>query len=122
LRQNIYIAGSRELGCIKIGVTQDLSDRHAQLNFQSYGGAADWELLFHVEVDEAGRLEDAVHAEFACHEMVGETWKDGRWQPTKEIFRVKVVEAYEAIAKIIQRERLACDRASARKLGDWRHY
>jgi hypothetical protein len=121
-RQTLYIAGSQTLGCLKIGVTADIFDRHTQMNTQAYGGANDWQVLFRLDVDHAGRVEAALFRMFASKAVKGETWKDGRWQETREMLKVSLSEAYTATAEIIQREGLDIDRKSAMKTGDWSKY
>ena len=42
---------------IKIGTAQSIKQRENQLRSERHAGFSDWEILFFIEVEEAGRIE-----------------------------------------------------------------
>lgn len=118
----VYIAGSKSLGVLKVGVTKDTRDRLKQMNEQSYGGSADWEYLFHVHVSAGGKLEACIKTSLSHRSASGSYRKDGRDQKASEMFDVGISEAYQTLAACIQKEGLMFDSGSSRKLGDWNRF
>ena len=59
----LYIAGSRRLKLLKVGVSNDPENRIAIFNYDRPEGSNDWSVLFSAYVAEAGRYEAAVHQE-----------------------------------------------------------
>lgn len=98
----VYIAGSLGLRGIKIGVTQDIEQRLANLNSQAYAGLKDWEMLFYVFFFRAGAVETTAQEKLSGSSISRTTFKDGRNQETKEVFNCSFQEAYQAVAKAAQ--------------------
>lgn len=98
----VYVAGSRALGCVKIGVTSDIEGRVRNLTSQSYAGVKDWEMLFYAEFKLAGAVEVAAQGKLAHHKVTRTTSKDGKQQETKEIFQCSFQDAYQAVAEAAQ--------------------
>jgi len=61
----VYIAGSIELNLIKAGYSSEIEARSFSLNEQNYAGASDWEILFWVKTENAGRIEFNLHSELS---------------------------------------------------------
>jgi len=95
----VYIAGSKRLGCIKIGTTQNVYQRLDNLNGQSTAGANDWRLLFYVKFERAGAVETLAHSFLPKPTTSRTTFKDGHDQEAKEIFECCFQDAYKAIAR-----------------------
>ena len=53
----VYIVGSLKNEVIKVGLTNDPSNRADTLNRDEYGGGYDWKLLYYAKVPSAGRVE-----------------------------------------------------------------
>lgn len=98
----VYIAGSRALKGIKVGVTLDIAQRLVNLNGQAYAEVRDWEMLFYVRFQRAGAVETTAQAGLLAHAIVRTTFKDGRDQETKEVFACSFADAYQAVAQAAQ--------------------
>lgn len=57
----LYIAASRTLKLLKIGVANTPEDRIREFNFHSPGGASDWSVLCSLQVSDAGPKETEIH-------------------------------------------------------------
>lgn len=57
----IYLAGSQSEELLKIGFSKNINNREYQINTNFYGGANDWEMIFWIEVDQAGTIEIDIH-------------------------------------------------------------
>ncbi len=93
----VYVSGSISLGMIKIGTTNDLSDRKRTLNTSSYAGTSDWTILLSFKTDNAGRIEKNIQKcleEFATSQVY---MKSSKEQQAEEIYRCSFSKAYEAI-------------------------
>jgi hypothetical protein len=77
LKQYLYIAGSLEARLIKIGVCKDLGQRIRQICGERHGDARDWEILYAVEIERAGEIEDRVLGRLDSHSIYSTYWKDG---------------------------------------------
>jgi len=53
----VYVAVSRKLGLIKIGIAQTASERADGLIRDEYGGSDDWQLIYRRKFDKAGWVE-----------------------------------------------------------------
>lgn len=94
----IYIAGSLEIEALKIGMSNNLSQREYKLLFDAYGGATDWELLFHMKVPRAGRVERDATRSLARYSVTANYLKDGaKTQKAIEIVRCSYANALNAI-------------------------
>lgn len=102
----VYIAGSTSLRVVKVGVTLDAHQRLSNLNSQAYGGARDWEMLFHVGFNRAGAVENRTQQRLK--KAVGDfmTIKDGREQSSIELFQNTFTEALTALSEAAQTLRL----------------
>jgi hypothetical protein len=63
----VYIAGSLELNLIKAGYSSEIEARSYSLNEQNYAGASDWEILYWVKTENAGRIEFTLHSELSMY-------------------------------------------------------
>ena len=95
----VYIAGSRNLAAIKLGWTQNVSQRLQNLNGQAYASARDWEMLFHVKFLRAGAVETLAQSYLNPSGEILTTFKEGREQEAKEIFDCSFDDACQALVK-----------------------
>ncbi|MCA1498854.1 GIY-YIG nuclease family protein [Bradyrhizobium sp. NBAIM14] len=102
LKQYLYIAGSLQARLIKIGVCKDLGQRIRQICSERHGDARDWEILYAVEIERAGELEDRVLARLAAYSIYSTYWKDGVLQQSIELRRCSIKQAMEAITAVIE--------------------
>ncbi|WP_296740390.1 GIY-YIG nuclease family protein [Mesorhizobium sp.] len=83
---DVYLAVSSSLGWVKIGSTTNIAQRRYKINFDAYGGASDWKLVFFLRVSDHGRLELAAHAALSRFAVDAPYIKDGRKQVSRECF------------------------------------
>jgi hypothetical protein len=97
----VYIASSRSAGLLKVGLTNDISDREYMLNLLSYGGYSDWGIVESIHCDLSGSVEAEVHKNL--HPYKHETCyrKQGSWVDCRELFDCDVEVAYEALHAIV---------------------
>lgn len=96
-RGYVYILGSLKGKLIKIGFTTDLSERHRMLTWQSYGGFNDWEQLFFMQFENAGRVESQAHTALADFLDTKPYIKDGKTQNSRELFCCSFSRARDAV-------------------------
>lgn len=102
---NIYIAHTALGGVSKIGITQNIPDRHRQMNEQKYGGFMDWELFYESISERAGELESATLKTLSSKRTFGSYFKDGKNQEAKEMFSLPpnlVLNALKSSAKLLK--------------------
>lgn len=96
----LYVASSKKIGLIKIGVAKDCTERLRNLNGHGYGGANDWDVCFSREVDSAGRLEFRVQTALQMHKVVKNYIRTGRQIECQELFSCDANMAIDAINQI----------------------
>ena len=94
----IYIAGSLSHQLHKIGVGDDYDRRVATLRRQSYAGAHDWQLLFHMKVPNSARLENDALSSLSKYKVNMGYIKDGNKQVAIEVVKCSYVKALRAIS------------------------
>ena len=57
----VYVAGSKSLSVIKVGMASDVTERMGSLNNLNYAGANDWTCLYWANTDNAGAIEASTH-------------------------------------------------------------
>ncbi|RJF74264.1 GIY-YIG nuclease family protein [Rhodopseudomonas palustris] len=97
LKQHLYIAGSLHARLIKIGVCKDLGQRIRQICAEGHGAARDWEVIYAVEIERAGEIEDRVLSRLGHHSIDSDYWKDGVLQQSIELRRCTISQAMEAM-------------------------
>jgi hypothetical protein len=103
----IYIAGSRSGRVVKIGMAIDIEQRERNLRNQSYGGISDWEILFHVPVEEGGRLEQAALSLVSRYIRTRTFEKDGALVDASEILSCPFSTALDAVRKVVGEESMS---------------
>jgi hypothetical protein len=95
---HVYIAGSLADCVIKIGTTTNISRQQSYLRNRKYGRIDDWVLLYHVWVDERGRVEHAALRRLRRYQTLRMYEKDGSRQKGREIVRCSFSTALEALS------------------------
>lgn len=119
-RGRVYLAYSANANLLKIGSTINLVARKAKLSFDAIGKARDWRFIFHVEVMDSGRLEQAAHVALSRYATAIPYNKDGAKQISRECFRCKPIVAANAIIEVAERDRYAVLHAWYDNEFDWR--
>lgn len=102
LKQCLYIAGSLSARLIKIGVCKDLLQRIRQICTERHGDARDWEIIYAVEIDRAGEIEERVLSRLGRYAIDSQYWKNGFLQQSIELRRCSVSQALEAMTAEIE--------------------
>lgn len=97
----VYIAGSKSGKVLKIGTANDIDQRHRQLCAERYGELGDWVVLFHMKVDEGGRIEQAALSQLKKFITVRNYTKDGTVQKAAEILRCGFASTLMAVSDAI---------------------
>lgn len=99
----VYIAGSKSGRVIKLGTASDITQRENQLKKERHAGFADWEVLFFIEVNEAGRIEYDASRRVVGTRIYKEYFKDGMSQTAIEIIECSFAAALKAITEVVGR-------------------
>jgi hypothetical protein len=98
----VYVAYSPREALTKIGVSVDPDTREANINFDQYAGADDWEILFRIDIPEAGMIESKAQSAIAGSKVIKGYMKDRAFmQDAKEAFSCSPLEAINAIIDAI---------------------
>jgi hypothetical protein len=74
----VYVAGSRTLSVIKVGLAASTKERMVSLNQLNYAGTDDWTCLFWVKTDHAGKVENDSHKDLERFASPLSYERDGR--------------------------------------------
>ena len=108
----VYIAGSLNAKLIKVGGTEAIRDRVDRLRSERYGGAGDWLLLLHVELDRYGEAESRAHSILFRHRVEAPYLKDGHEQFGREVYRCSFSIAEAALDKALAELEVQAKRSS----------
>lgn len=97
---HVYLAASRKVGILKVGMATDLENRLKNLRHRLYGGTDDWELVASIKEDSAGKLEAAIQSELKAHQTSGFYFDGDHQQSCFELFQCELKIAMEAFEKI----------------------
>lgn len=98
-RMTIYVARSPGGSVSKVGISENVTDRHRQMNSQSYGGLNDWEVVFKASADRAGELEAQTLKILSGNKTTSTYQKDGRLQEASEIVSVSAEDVVSALRR-----------------------
>lgn len=119
----LYVAGSLQGRCVKIGLAADPAERQVHLRSECYGGLDDWKILAITErVNEAGRVESLAQASLMQHRKQVSYQKGGTEYVSREMFSCSFPEACMALAEVLPSAaqlQLTCTLPEA-KLYEWR--
>lgn len=100
----VYIAGSLKLKLIKAGYAFEIEERLSSLNEQGYAGASDWEVLFWVKAESAGRIEFSLHSELSKYRKPTSFVRSGNTIDCLETFSCAASSAMDALKSLIKNE------------------
>ena len=93
----VYIAGTQAGRVIKIGTASDITQREHQLRAEGHARFSDWEVLFFIKVNEAGRVEHEASSRLDSKRVYRRYVKDGVPQTAIEVLESTFSAAYDAI-------------------------
>lgn len=97
----VYIAGSLSGRAIKFGTAVDITQRENQLRKECHAGLDDWEVLFFIKVDQAGRVEDEASKRTPGKRVYRNYFKDNVAQTAIEVFEGSFSDALTAITEVV---------------------
>ncbi len=97
----VYIAGSLSGRAIKFGNAGTIEQRENQLRAERYGGLRDWRVLFHVKVNERGRVEHNARASVQGYQVIRSYEKNGFYQTAVEMIRCPFSAALRSLQDTI---------------------
>ena len=100
----VYIAGSLKLNLIKAGYASEISARSSSLNEQNYAGASDWEILFWVKTENAGRIEFNLHTELSEYRSPTSFVRSGEEIDCLETFSCGAFSAIDTLKLLTKNE------------------
>ena len=99
----VYIAAGLKGKICKVGFTSSVPTRAESLNRTSYANLQDWEILFAIQSDNAGKIEEAVKSTLYQYADTLDYDHDGKLQSASELLRcnyLKIKETILAICKV----------------------
>jgi T5orf172 domain len=81
----VYMAVCEDKNVCKIGTTDDIYSRADSLSRECYGGYCDWVIVCAIMVANSGEIERNIHDIFRDQMIVGEYFKDGKYQSAREL-------------------------------------
>ena len=96
-RAYVYVSGSKNLRLLKVGYSEDVPSRIDTLNQLGYAGTNDWEALYWVNLDEAGRIELEAHSGLAEYASPTQYKRDGNTVDCLETFSCGASEAINVV-------------------------
>jgi hypothetical protein len=98
----VYIACSPSTGLLKIGTTDDVTQRATTLNYkEAYGGLRDWKVVFSVKVENAGAVERNAIGSLESCKVVRSYLKNGQPQTAQELIAADFGQALVAVSNAI---------------------
>ncbi len=99
--QYVYIAASRSAKLIKIGTCVHCGQREGQLRSEKYGDVGDWELIYSIEVRNAGEIEEHTRARLSKYRAPARPyWKDNIEQYATELLLCSFSRAKKALEEV----------------------
>ncbi len=86
---------------IKLGTAIDITHRENQLRKEQYAGFADWEVLFFIKVNEAGRIEYEASTKIRAKRAYNPCFKDNSSQTAIEVMHCSFSAALEAVTETV---------------------
>ena len=97
----IYVSISLSKELLKIGCTKNIQNRTSGLNKLSYGGINDWKIIFSDEVENAGKIEFAIHKKLSEYFYPVNYLRNGVTVNCREIFKCDKNYVVETVKNII---------------------
>lgn len=96
----VYIAASLKGKISKVGFTSSVQTRAESLNRTSYANLQDWEILFAIQSDKAGKIEEKVKSTLSQYTDTVDYEHDGKLQSASELLRCNYQKIREIILEI----------------------
>jgi hypothetical protein len=93
----VYIAGTKFGQLIKIGFTKAVEIRSESLNRTKYAGFNDWEILFAIRSENAGRIENKANSLLRSYAYPKDYLHDDHWQNSYETYSCAYSKAKELV-------------------------
>lgn len=100
----VYIAGSLFGQVIKIGFSKAVEVRAESLNRTKYAGFNDWEILYALRSEDAGRIETKSNSLLHRYAYPLDYEHDGQWQDSYETYHCSYSKAKEFVEKAYRDE------------------
>ena len=97
----IYVSISLSKELLKIGCTKNIQNRTSGLNKLSYGGINDWKIIFSDEVENAGKIEFAIHKKLSKYFYPVNYLRNGVTVNCREIFKCDKNYVVETVKNLI---------------------
>ena len=92
----VYVAYSKTLDMVKIGLSKTAKGRASSLNSNRLGGVQDWEILLARYTDKAGVVETAAHRRVGEYRVPGVA-RENDGTVCKEVFNCTIQQAIRAV-------------------------
>ena len=99
----VYVAASLSGRISKVGFTSAIATRAESLNRTYYASLNDWKILFAIQSQNAGRIEDAVKSSLSQYSDTLEYDHDGKLQSASELLRCNYLKIREAIISVCKK-------------------
>lgn len=99
----VYLAGSSIGKIIKVGYTKGLEIRAESLNRTRYAALKDWEILFGIWSENAGKIESEVNSKLIKYSYKIQYNKDNHWLDTSETYVCSYSKAREFIFDVLKK-------------------
>ncbi len=96
----VYVAASLKGKITKVGFTSAIPTRAESLNRTNYANLDDWQILFAVQSDNAGKIEEAVKSTLYQYADTLDYSHDGKLQSASELLRCNYLKVKETIIEI----------------------
>ena len=97
----IYVSISLSKELLKVGCTKNIQNRTSGLNKLSYGGINDWKIIFSDEVENAGKIEFAIHKKLSKYFYPVNYLRNGVTVNCREIFKCDKNYVLETVKNLI---------------------
>lgn len=98
----VYIAASLQGRISKVGFTSAIPTRAESLNRTSYANFNDWKILFAIQSDKAGKIEDTVKSTLCKYADTLDYDHDGKSQSASELLRCNYLKIRQTIIEICE--------------------
>lgn len=94
----VYLARSAMLRLVKVGFSAEDPDNRIYIaNLQGYAGSNDWKIRFSVYVENAGRLEIAIHSTLKNHQALQLWERNGFESEAREVYACSLAYAKQVL-------------------------
>ena len=98
----VYIAGSIRGQLIKVGYTNNVENRVKSLNVSNIGGVNDWKILYHIQVLNAGMIEQQTQSELEPYLTELQYFHNSHLQVSKELFKCSFSKAKNMLIQVVE--------------------